>query len=84
MYKSLARGGGGGEAREASQTKNRDEPLFFSAPLPTLSSLSFCVSFQFSRNERSNIEACEQSTYETHKSFRKIGPSENNFAVNCF
>lgn len=29
-----AREGGGGEAREASQTKNREAPLFFSVPIP--------------------------------------------------
>jgi len=41
-----ARRGGGGQASEASQTKN----IFLGPPSPTLSSLPFCAGVRFSRD----------------------------------
>ena len=81
-----ARGGGDGEA---SQTKNREAPLFFSIPTPTRSSLSFALaSSSLVMNDQIKIRRENRGLwtvyYETDKSFRKIGPSENNPAVNGF
>ena len=81
-----ARGGGGGKA---SQTKNREAPQFFSIPTSTRSSLSFALaSSSLVMNDQIKIRRENWGLwtvyYETDKSFRKIGPSENNPAVNGF